>query len=496
MSGSIKQDDVPVSGSSERVESAAAAASAGNLRVLTILMAIIVCAVMVGDVQGVALNPLVATISQKLGLTGSQVGWILNGYTLAGAAFSGILSRLGDAVGSKRVLLPVLAAATAGAVTCALAESLEFLILGRVLMGLAIPAVALVWGLVRPRATAKQNQKMTFAIGTAAAIGVPVALVSGGLFVTTGVPWQTLFWITAGFMVLAFALVFAVPESPTVQRVRIPLDALGGIGLGIWLTFLLLTLSYGPADGWTSSHVVTFAAIATVVFTAWVVQQVKNPHRLMAFRRDDLRQMLSGYTAAWFGANVAPTLMFIFLPALLQTPSSTGYGLGLSVFESTLPLVMMAPVGVVLQFILGPLIGKFGPRAMLCAGSAFCAVGFLGLGLAASSFLIVFVWFTIYAFGAMILMMAGFSLTTAAGRQDNISVTFGLQYAGGFMFISVAATLALSIFVPDAQGFLPHSVFLTGFIGAAVTALACSIGWLFLVPRKFVDKHAAIALVH
>src|SRR3712207_578414 len=171
---------------------------------------------------------------------------------------------------------------------------MEFLIVGRVLLGLTVPAVPLMWGLVRPLATARQNRTMSFAIGTAASVGVSLSLMLGGLFVIIGVPWQTIFWLSAAFLVLALILLLATPRSAVTHRVRIPLDIVGGLGLGVWLTLILLALTYGPADGWTSPNVIALAVAGVVVLAAWIVQQVKNPHRLMAFRRDDLRQMLSG----------------------------------------------------------------------------------------------------------------------------------------------------------------------------------------------------------
>lgn len=496
MHDSGKNNDVPQTGPSLQAEPLAVTTSTtGNAnRVLAVMIVMVFCIVMVGDVQGVALSPLISTISHQLNLTGGQIGWIITGYTLVGAAFSGLLSRLGDSVGAKRVLVPILAAATVGAVIGAVANSLEFLVIGRMLMGLAVPAMPLMWGLVRPRATARQNRLMSFGIATAAGVGIPVSLMLGGFFVSVGVPWQAIFWLTAFFLASALVLLLAVPKSSATHRVRVPLDVVGGLGLGVWLTLLLLALTYGPSDGWTSPNVVIFTVIGVAVLAAWIMQQVKNPHRLIAFRREDLRQMLSGYMGVWAGGFLAPILMFVFLPALLQTPSATGYGFGLTLIESALPMLLLAPVSIFFQVTLAPLTDRFGPRTTLVAGGVLTALGFFGLAVAADTFFLVFVWFFLYACGAMLMLMTGYSLTTAAGRQDNISVTMGLQYAVGNIVSSVAVAVALASFIPNAEGILPESVFTDGFVGAGITLLVCAAAWFCFVPKKFVDKHAAIAV--
>jgi MFS family permease len=462
----------------------------GTKRLLAMMMLIIICCIVVADVQGVALSPLVGTIAAEFNLQNSEVGWIITCYTLIGAAFSGLLSRLGDVFGPKRVLTPVLIAALLGTAISALATSLEILVIGRMLLGFSVPAVALIFGLVRPIASARQARLMTFGTGAAAACGVSLSFLLGGLFVLNGVAWQTLFWVCAGFLTAALVLLAATPDAAAGRRVRVPLDLVGGLGLGVWLTFILLALTYGPVDGWTSPRVLAFVLVGLVVLAGWIVQQMKNPNRLMAFRRKDLRQMLSGYSSVWLASYIAPSILLIVLPALLQTPPETGYGFGQSLLGSVLPLVLFAPGGLLAMFTLPTLIDKFGPRVILTIGGIGVAVAFFGLAFAADSYAIVFLWVFVYAYSAHLLQLGGNSLTTASGRQDNISVTIGLQYASGNIVSSVAVAVVLAFFIPNAAGLIPEGVFTTAFIGGGSVVLIGAIALFLFVPRRFDDRHA------
>src|SRR5215472_11411421 len=122
-------------------------------RTLFLAGALLIIAGAFADIQGVALSPMIATVSANLKLTGAQVGWIINGLTLSGAVAAGLLSRLADLAGHRRVLIPLLLTATVGSVLCSLATNFEELLIGRFLIGVGVPAVAIIWGLIRPRAT-------------------------------------------------------------------------------------------------------------------------------------------------------------------------------------------------------------------------------------------------------------------------------------------------------------------------------------------------------
>ncbi|MEN2742857.1 MFS transporter [Microbacterium sp. X-17] len=459
---------------------------------VALLAATMVTAVIVNDMQGSALSPLIATMMHDLSLNAADVGWILNGYTLAGAAFSGFLARAGDSFGQRRMLLIISGIGLVGAVLAGFAWSFPVLLIGRVMMGMGLAAVALVWGLIRPRASAAQVQRFSFLNATTSFAVVAVASLLGGLFIVSGIPWQAIFWVTAAGYVLLIGLVIATPEAQ-VSRDAVRFDLVGGIGLGLWLFALLLGMSWGIDDGYGDPRTVTVLIVAAVLCVLWVVQQVRNPHRLMAFHRDDARLMLSGYTGAW-SIYLTSAFMFSLMPIMLQAPQSSGYGLGLGVLESTLPLLMLLPAAAVTWVTSGLLLRAFGPRVVMFGGAVVTTCAFVGLAWFNDSYGEFFVWVFVYGLGLLTVYHCSMALTAASTRQDNVAVTVGMQYAAGSLVASVSTAIVINVIgTGDENGVIPLPNISFGFLLGGLLILALGVVWLFLVPRRHVDRHAVDA---
>lgn len=447
-------------------------------------------AVIVADIQGVALSPLVGPMMADLGLDGAQVSWVLNGLTLVGAMFTGLISRLGDAVGPKRVLVPIILASLVGSVLCAVATDFTWLLVGRLLLGLGIPAVPLIWGLLRPRATAKQVQSISFWLGAVGSTGASLSLLLGGALMSLGFGWQSVFWVLAVGLIMMLVLTMVTPEAPDTVRSNVRLDALGGIGLGIWLAALLAALSWGPSLGWGSPTVLGAFAVAVVMLVLWVLQQIRTPHRLMAFHKSDARQMISGITgpAAAYGSAA---FVFTFVPLLLQSQAE-GYGFSKDVLGSTYPLLMMIPAVLGVPLFLAKLVARFGSRMVMVSGGVVGAAGLFGLALFHDEYWMFFLWVFLYQGGVMTAYLTGQWMVSASGRQDNISITVGTQYAGSNLVMAVAYAIAVGLLVPNAAGFFDESVFVSGFTIGGILCLVFVTTWLFLVPKRTVDRHAAV----
>ena len=76
-------------------------------------------------------------------------GWLITAFLLVGAVSAALCSRLGDLYGRKRLVLLMLACATAGSLIAAFATSLPWLIAGRAVQGFSAALLPLCIGLVR-----------------------------------------------------------------------------------------------------------------------------------------------------------------------------------------------------------------------------------------------------------------------------------------------------------------------------------------------------------
>ena len=82
------------------------------------------------------------------------------------------------------------------------------MLIGRMLTGFAMPMTPIIWGLVRPRATATQIRKIALTLGTVIALGIALSLVLGGILPTIGANWKSIFWVVGvgAFLLLILAL--------------------------------------------------------------------------------------------------------------------------------------------------------------------------------------------------------------------------------------------------------------------------------------------------
>ena len=103
--------------------------------------------------------------------------------------------------------------------------------------------------------------------------------------------------------------------------------------------------------------------LAAVLLAAWVLVELRSRHPLVDMRLMREPGVWSMNAAAVFiGASMFA--VFAFFPRFVQTPASTGYGLGASVAESGMLMLPMLVTMAVDRFLSGPAraLGGF-PRA-------------------------------------------------------------------------------------------------------------------------------------
>jgi MFS family permease len=454
-----------------------------------VLFALLLTTGVASDIQSVSLSPMVRTMTVDLSLSSAQASWALTVFMLAGATGVGLTSRLGDLIGHRKVLLPMLLVGLLGAVLGALATDFIMLVIARFLMGLTV-ATPLAWGLLRARANAAQIRSAGLSLGTTISILTPLSLLLGGVLITVGASWQAIFWVSAAAYVVMLIFGLQAPETPEAARARVPLDWPGAIGLGIWLAALLLAVSEGSSQGWGSPYILTLLGIFVVVFVAWLIEQRRASAPLMDFRNMDVRQMVSGF-AAMFTMIVVSFSLYILLPVMLQAPVKTGYGHGLGLLEATMPLIMMLPGSFIAAALGRALLVRWGPRVPMVIGGLGTVVAFLGMSLAHDQVWMLYIWVLIYGIGAVMCFNLGWSLVGASGRQDNTSIIFGVATAGQMVTAAIVNAGILAVLNLGASTLPTESVYGWLYAAVAIVALVFFVFFGFsVVPSRLVDRHA------
>lgn len=237
---------------------------------------------------------------------------------------------------------------------------------------------------------------------------------------------------------------------------------------------------------------------AAVAFAAFVFQQRVVRFPMIDFRGMDKRQLIAGYAIMCGVAVIAPA-MFILIPAIGQTPEVTGYGFGQNVLISSLPLLAIVPGTLLAGATSRILLPRFGPRVPVVLGGAIVVVSMLLGAFAHSSPSMLWVCTGVYAYGGVIAYNVAAALVAAAGRQDNMSLTFGMMTAIQAPFSALTVAVMITILAASSTLFpgmpvpLPtDTAYVTNFLIMAAAGLVLMVvSGLTLVPKRL--THHSIA---
>jgi EmrB/QacA subfamily drug resistance transporter len=319
-------------------------------------------------------------IARDLHASGSQLQWVIAGYTLAMAVALITAGRLGDLYGRRRLFLIGIGAFTVFSALSSAAGDPQLLIAARVLQGLGA-ALMLPQGLsilrsVFPPAEAGAAMGIFGPVmGIAATLGPIVggALVQADLF---GSQWRSIFWVNIPLGLIAFVCALRVIPRDKAHGSDAPtLDVLGMLLSGLGMLLLVYPLIQGREKNWPGYMFAMLAAAAPVFAAFWYQQRARAARGRTALVTPSLfaKRAFSGglvFALFFFGAMGA-----LFLVLMLHIQLALGYS-SLHAGLTGLPFSLGAAVGAGLGGAL--LAPKYG-RRVLHAGVLMMAAGTAGL---------------------------------------------------------------------------------------------------------------------
>ncbi|GLZ55789.1 MFS transporter [Actinomycetospora sp. NBRC 106378] len=309
--------------------------------------------------------PIVPQLPALLSTTPANASWVITATLLGGAVATPIAGRLGDMIGKRRVLVATLALLVVGALICALTSSLVPVLVGRSLQGVAVSAVPLGISLMRdalpPERLGSGIALMSATLGIGGGLGLPLSAL-----IVQIADWHALFWTAAVLGAAGILLILAIiPESA--QRSGGRFDGVGAVALTVGLVLGLLAVSKGAEWGWGSATTLGSAIGAVVVLLAWGLWELRTRDPIVDLRVTVRRAVLVPNLVS-VPVGVAMFTGMVTFPQLLQAPTSSGFGLGLSLLAAGL---VLAPNGVVMMLmspVTARVSARFGPRTSLQAG--------------------------------------------------------------------------------------------------------------------------------
>lgn len=343
--------------------------------------AILCCSILTYAISQTMVIPGLPAIEAHFRSTPAATGWVMSGFFISSAVCTGIVGRLGDMFGKRRMLVVTLATYGSGASLCALAPNLPLLVVGRVVMGGGGGMVPLAYAIARDELPRDRVSKAMGSITMMIGLGAGLGMVTGGVLVDQ-VGWPAGFVLAAVLTVASMAATLRfVPESPirSPARVDLPGAALLALGLGSLLFAINRTVDWGVDDPRTM--LLTGAGFALLValirFERGRVQPLLHVPTLV------LRPVLFTNVAS-FTMGAGQVAVSILVVQLAQLPQGNG-GLGASASRAGLLIVPYSLMMVVGSQLAGRTAGRLGGRGLLMGGALLASAGLVGLAVTPTS---------------------------------------------------------------------------------------------------------------
>ena len=341
--------------------------------IVTVLIAVEVISAFEASMMYAAL-PTLARIFEA---DASALGWTVTAFLLVAAASAAVCGRLGDMYGRERVLLVVLFAAAAGSIVSMAFGTLEAIIVGRAIQGVAGAVLPLCIGLAREHLPAsKVPMAIALIAGSAVSAGAASVLFAG-ILIDLG-DWRYIFVVTTVYALVCIVLVEAVLPWRRRVRQRQDVDLIGAVGLAVSAATILLGLTQSRAWGWNDIRVPTLIFVGTAILTWWAWWELGRTSPIINLRLLAERNVILTMGAA-FVLGVGPIgVTSMLIPIIMQSPTSAPFGLGLSPTYAGMLSFGGAMIGMAFTPVAGKIAGAVGARSSLLLGSALFGIACAG----------------------------------------------------------------------------------------------------------------------
>lgn len=311
-------------------------------------------------------NVALPHMQTSLGATADTITWVLTSYIVASAIAIPITGWVSDRIGSRNLFLISIVGFIASSALCGAAQSLEAMVLFRVLQGISAAFMNPLSQTVMLDINKPADQPRAMAVwGMGIMIGPILGPVLGG-WLTENFDWRWVFYVNLPLGLICLAILWwLLPSRPIRRR---GFDLFGFSMLAIGIGALQLMLDRGQGEDWFSSAEIWIEMLAAVI-ALWMFIVHMATARNPMFERG-LWKNRNLVTALAFMQVVGVVMMatMALLPPMLQ--SLYGY----PVVDTGL-LLMPRGIGVLITMALSArLIAKgLDPRIAVGTGFALAA---------------------------------------------------------------------------------------------------------------------------
>ena len=297
-------------------------------------------------------NVAIPTIAGDLGASSSQGTWVITSFGVANAISIPITGWLAKRFGEVRLFLIATLLFVLASWLCGIANSLEMLIVFRVLQGaVAGPIIPLSQSLLLNNYP-PEKRGMALAFWSMTIVVAPICGPILGGWISDNIHWGWIFFINVPIGLAVVLISWKILEGRESRISHQPVNTIGLILLALSVGALQLMLDQGRELDWfNSTEIVVLTIIAAVGLIALIIWELTDDNPVVDVSLFKSRNFTVGCVSTSLAFLVYSGTV-VLIPLLLQQVYN---------YTATWAGLAAAPVGL-LPILLAPIIGKFGNK--------------------------------------------------------------------------------------------------------------------------------------
>ncbi|MEU6822836.1 MFS transporter [Streptomyces atriruber] len=295
--------------------------------------------------------------------------WVVDAYSLTLAAMLLVGGSLADRFGYRKLFLVGLAVFTVSSLLCGVASSPLMLILSRAAQGIGGSVMYATSLALLARTFTGKERGVAFGVwGAVTGLASGLGPVFGGL-IAANISWRGIFLINVPLGIVAIAVtLWKVDEAK--GRGRLKLDWPGFVLFTSGLVALIYGLIRAGETEWGNTDVVMWLGAAALLLITFLIVELRSAEPLFDLSLFRTPTFVGGSIAA-FTMNGSLFAMLLYLVLYLQN------GLGYSVLESSVRLLVISVCALVASTIAGRLSSKLPVKWLIGPGLLLVGIGLL-----------------------------------------------------------------------------------------------------------------------
>lgn len=365
------------------------------------------------------------------------LAWVISAYMVALTVAVPIYGKLGDLYGRRSLMLFGLGLFTLASLFCGMAQSMEQLVLARIIQGIGAGGMvsvsqAIIGDIVPPRERGRYQGYFSGMYAVASVAG-PVL---GGVM-TEYMSWRWVFLINLPLGLGAWWVAHRTLIGLPIPQRKPIIDYLGTILMIVGLSALLLGVTeIGQGHGWHDPDVLVLLGVALLALVAFVIYERRAPEPLLPMHLFANRNAVLCWCTIFFTSFQSISLI-VLMPLRYQTV--TGGGADAAALH-LLPLAIGMPMGAFFGGRRTSLTGRYKP--LILTGALMMPFVVLGLAFTPPQSVVI---------TSVLMVLTGFACglqfpTSLVGTQNSVAPTdMGVATSTTNLFRSLGGAVGIAL---------------------------------------------------